>query len=211
MSVRGTFSNRVSLTVNNEYDKGAVIRDFNSVWKRLPYCLSKDSLKQDFLDIYLTTFSESESTKIQKLWGSSLFSKSSKFQLHFKEAAESREKGFCFWDNCIWIGIVKWSLLRTGYFPSLANVFPSSPKIRHVNKRDFSEHNFLASDKWISSRCCDADLNSVWERLRSCLSNHPLKGDLLDIFIWRRFPSQYFRKYKIYEEQHFSQNVENVV
>ena len=77
------------------------------------------------------------------------FSKRSKFQMDSKNAAKSSEKVFCFWENCIWIGIVKLSLLRTGYFSSAANVLTSSPKIWHVNKRDFFEQNFLASDKWI--------------------------------------------------------------
>ena len=123
--------------------------DFNSAWVCLPCCLSKDPLKRDFLDIYLTTFSESVTSKIQNLWGSSFDSKCLKFNVDFKNAAKNWEKVFCFWDNCIWIGIVKLSLLRTGYFSSAANVLRSSPKIWHVNKRDFFELNFLASDQWI--------------------------------------------------------------
>ena len=105
---------------------------------RLPYCLSKHPLKRDFLDIYLTTFLESVTSKIQNLWGSSFYSKCLKFNLDFKNAAKNWEKVFCFWDNCIWIGIVKFSLLRTGHFSSAANVLTSSRKIWHVNKRDFS-------------------------------------------------------------------------
>ena len=135
------------------------------------------------------------------------FSKRSKFQLEFKKAAKNQENVFCFWDNCIWIGIVKLSLLRTGYFSLATNVLTSITKIWHVNKREFSEHNFLASDEWFSSRCCDPNWNSVLARLWSCLSNHPLKGDFLDIFIWLRFRSQYFRNYKIFKRHLFSQNV----
>ena len=123
--------------------------DFNSAWARLPCCLSKGPLKRDFLDIYLTTFSESVISKIQNLGGSSFFKKYLKFNLDFKNAAKNSEKVFCFWDNCIWIGIVKLSLLRTGYFSSAANVLTSSPKIWHVNKRDFFQLNFLGSDRWI--------------------------------------------------------------
>ena len=55
----------------------------------------------------------------------------------FKNAAKNWEIDFSFLDNYIWIGIVKLSLLRTGYFSSAANVLTSSPKIWHVNKRDF--------------------------------------------------------------------------
>ena len=43
--------------------------------------------------------------------------------------------------------MVKLSLLRTGFFSSIANVLTSSPKIWNVNKREFSEHNFPDSDK----------------------------------------------------------------
>ena len=76
-------------------------------------------------------------------------SKRSKLQLDFKKAAKTKETVFCFWDNCIWIGIVKLSLLRTGYFSSATNVLTSSPKIFHVNKKDFFQLNWLGSDEWI--------------------------------------------------------------
>ena len=49
--------------------------DFNSAWARLPSCLSKGPLKQAVLDIYLTTFSESVISEIQKLRGSPFFFK----------------------------------------------------------------------------------------------------------------------------------------
>ena len=109
---------------------------FNSVSARLPCCLWKGPIKRDFLDIYLTTFSESVISEIQKLWRLSFDAKCSKFKIRFKNAAKNSENFFCFSDNCIWIGIVRLSLLRTGYFSSAANVLTSSPKIWHVNKRD---------------------------------------------------------------------------
>ena len=59
------------------------------------------------------------------------------------------EMFFFYYDNYIWIGIVKLSLLRTGYFSSAANVLTSSPKIFHVNKKDFFQLNWLGSDEWI--------------------------------------------------------------
>ena len=31
-----------------------------------------------------------------------------------------------------------------------ANVLTSSPRVWHVNKKDFFENNFLACDKWLS-------------------------------------------------------------
>ena len=58
-------------------------------------------------------------------------------------------KCFCFWDNCIWIGIVNLSLLRTGYFSWAANVLRSSPKNGHSRNRDFYQLNWLGSNQWI--------------------------------------------------------------
>ena len=113
---------------------------FMSSWARLPCCLSKDPLKRDFLDIYLTTFSESVISKIQNLRGLSFFPK---FNLDFKNAAQNWEKMFCFWGNCIRIDIVKVSLLRTGYLKLASNLLTSSQKIWHANKRDFFRLNWL--------------------------------------------------------------------
>ena len=123
--------------------------DFNSFSARLPYCFSKGLLKQDFLDIYLIAFSESVISEIQKLRWSSFFSKYSKFKPDFKNWANNSEKIICFWDNCIWIDILKLSLLRTGYFSSAANVLTSSFKIFHVNTRDFFQFSWLSSDQWM--------------------------------------------------------------
>ena len=109
----------------------------------------KASSEMGFLDIYLTTYSESVTSKMQNLWVWFFYSKIYKFNRELKNEAKDWEKVFCFWDNCIWIGIVKLSLLRRGYFSSVGNVLTSSPKIWYVNKRDFLEHNFLSSDKWI--------------------------------------------------------------
>ena len=64
-------------------------------------------------------------------------------------ASKNSEKVFCLIDNSIWTGIVKLSLLRTGYFSSSANELTISPKILHVNKRDFFEFSWLGSDQWI--------------------------------------------------------------
>ena len=57
--------------------------DLNTAWARLPCYLSKVPLKHDFLDIYLTTFSESVISKIQNLWELSFVSKCLKFNLDF--------------------------------------------------------------------------------------------------------------------------------
>ena len=112
-------------------------QNLNSAWDRLPCCLSEGPLKRDFLDIYQITFSESVTSEPQKLWLSSFDSKCSKFNKDFQNSAKSWEKFFCFSDNWIWIGILKLSLLRTGYFSLTANILRSSSQIWHVNKRSF--------------------------------------------------------------------------
>ena len=88
------------------------------------------------------------------------FFKTFKIYSRFPKCSKKFKKVFCLWDNCIWIDIVKLSLLTTGYFSLAANVLTSSPKIWNVNKRKFFGLNFLPSDQWIWKRCCDADFNS---------------------------------------------------
>ena len=68
--------------------------------------------------------------RFQKGLGRSSFrSNYLKFNLDFKNAVKNGEKVFSFWSNCIWIGIVKLSLLRTEYLPWASNVLRSSAKI----------------------------------------------------------------------------------
>ena len=123
--------------------------DLNSAWTRLPCSLTKGRLKGDFLDIYLTTFSESVISEMQILWGSSFDEKYLKFLVDCNNAPKNSEKVFSFWDNYIWNGIVKLSLLRTWYFSSVANVLTSSTKIGHVRNRDCSQLSWLANGQWI--------------------------------------------------------------
>ena len=111
------------------------------------------------------------------------FSKCWKLKLDLKNSERNWEKVFSFWDNCIWTGIVKLSLWRTGFFSSAANVLKSSPKILHVNMGDFCQLNWLCSNQWIWLKCCDADINGVWARLPCCLSKGPRKPHVLDIYL----------------------------
>ena len=127
-------------------------------------------------------FSETLIWEIQNLWGSCFFSKYFKYNLYLKNAAKNWEKVFSCWYNCIWIGTVKFSLLRTGYFLSAANVWTSSPKIWHVNKIDFFQLNLHCNDQWIWWRCCDADFNSAWVRLPCCLWKGSLQQDFLEVY-----------------------------
>ena len=124
------------------------------LWCRFKQCLGtftilflEATFETGLFDIYLTTFSESLISKIQNLWGSSFYSKCLHFNLDVKNAANYKEKVFCFWYNCIWIGIVKFSLFRIEYFSSAANMLTSSPKVFHINKRYFLQLNWLGSDQ----------------------------------------------------------------
>ena len=142
MPIRDIFSNSNALKVINKYDKGAV----DSVCANLACCSWKGPLKRYFLDIYLTTFSVSVILEIQNLWESYFVPKCSKCNLDFKNAERNWEKVFFFWDNCIWIGIVKLSLLTTGYSSLAANMLANSCKIWHITKRDFLQLN--SGVKW---------------------------------------------------------------
>ena len=128
MSIRETFSNSIDLAVINEYGKGALMQISNGL-RTFAMLLVKASSETVLLAIYLTTIWDSVILKIQNLWGSSFTLKYLKFNLHLKNAAKNWEKVFSFSDNSIWIGIVKFSLLKTGYFSWAANVLWSSTKI----------------------------------------------------------------------------------
>ena len=138
------------------------------------------------------------------------FLKCLKLKIDFRNVGINWGNAFCFWDNCIWIGTFKLSLLRTRYFCTAANVLTSSTKIFHVNKRDFFQHNFLASDQLIWERCCNAGFNSAWVRLPCCLSKGPLKQHFLDVYL-TTFTESVISKNKIYEGHFFFQNVWNLM
>ena len=109
------------------------------------------------------------------------FKRNSKFHVDFKNEVRNSEKVFCFLHNCMRVGIVKLSLLRTRYLSLAANVLTCNPKIWRVNKTDIFVLNWLGTNQWIWYRCYEADFNSPWTRLLCWLSNGPLKVDFLEI------------------------------
>ena len=126
-----------------------------SLWSRFQQCLctctilvvdatSETRLLRHLSD-YVFQVRNFESTQSMRVI---FYSKILKFNRDLNNAAQNSEKFFCFWDNCIWICILKFSHLRRGYFSSAANVLTSSPKILHVNKRDFFQLNSLSSGQW---------------------------------------------------------------
>ena len=159
MSIRETFSKLVDLLVIQ--------------WSRNMIMVLRSRFQQCLRTFALMLVEESS-----EMW---LFRHLSDYALGVK--SKSWEKAFCFWDNCIWIGIVKLSLLRTGYFSLAANVLTRSPKIWHFNKRDFFQLIWLSKDQWMWWRCCDAEFNCAWAHLPYCFSKHLLKWDFLDIYL----------------------------
>ena len=92
MSIRETFSNSIELTGIGKYDKGDVMQIWTVLGHVYYVASRRGSLKRHFLDIYLTTFAESVTSKIQNVWGLSFPSKCLKFSLDFKNAAKTEKK-----------------------------------------------------------------------------------------------------------------------
>ena len=102
-----------------------------------------------------------------------------KFNPRFKNAAKNREKTFCFWDICIWIGIVKLSLWRTRYFFSAANVLTCNPRFFMSIRETFSDSISLA----LIDEFDKGAVICSWVCLPCCFSKGSLKGDFLDIYL----------------------------
>ena len=68
MLITETFPNSIDFAVINEYDKGAVMH-ISTVLGHVYHVACQTSLEMDFADIYLTTFSGSVISEIQKLCG----------------------------------------------------------------------------------------------------------------------------------------------
>ena len=56
------------------------------------------------------------------------------------------KKAFCFSDNCVCIGCIKFSLRRRQYLSSAVNVLTNTYKILIPTKTDFFGLNYLQSD-----------------------------------------------------------------
>ena len=133
----------------NEYHKGAVTQISTVLGHVYHVRCRRVVLNGTFQTFIWPRFPSPQFRKYKIYEGHLFFSKYLKFIVDFKNLAKNLGKLFCFWDNCISIDIVKLSLLRTGFFLSAANVLRSSPKIWHVNNRDFLQVNWLGTDQWI--------------------------------------------------------------
>ena len=95
-------------------------------------------LKEEFLEIWLTTFfglrnfGNTSARTVIFLW------KCLKFNLAFKIEETNWENVFCFWDYCIWTGGVELSLLRREYLSSTGNILTNILKTLHITREIFS-------------------------------------------------------------------------
>ena len=120
-----------------------------SVLGRFSCYLWRGPLKQDLLDICLTTYFGAlifGNTWIMRVI---FFRKYSKFNVDSENPQKNWEKSDCFWDKCIWICCVKFPLLRREYLSSAVNVLTNILNISHVTKRDSFQLNYLHNDQWI--------------------------------------------------------------
>ena len=85
MLPRLTFSNSITFTIINEYSEGAAVH-IESVLAHLPCCLSRDPLKRDFLDIFLTTSFDIRNFGNTLAMGLIFLKKYSKFNVNLKNA-----------------------------------------------------------------------------------------------------------------------------
>ena len=133
-------------TVINKYGKGSVL-DIGTVFGAVFHVACGRVLwNVTFQTFIQSPFSESVISEIHSLWGSSFFWKCSKFNVDYRNAEKNWEKVFCFWDNSIWIGCVKLSLLRGEYLSSAVNVLTNSLNILNSGNIDLFQLNYVDSD-----------------------------------------------------------------
>ena len=139
------FSSWISLTRINKYGKG----DFNSVSARLPCWLWKGRLKQNFLDIYLTTSFGVRKFKNTSAMRGIFFQKIFKIESKFWKCNKNSENRFSSWVHCIWECCFKLSLLTREYLLSAVNGLANSPKNFCITQREFLNLNCLHGDQKI--------------------------------------------------------------
>ena len=86
-------------------------------------------------------------SKIHSLWGSSFFSKCSKFDLNFRDAAKNWGKIISFLDNCSWIQWGKIFLLRREYMTSGDKMLANTRRISDTLRWTLSNLTFAKVTK----------------------------------------------------------------
>ena len=134
------------LTVINKSGKAAVVHIGTVFGAVFHVACGRVLWNVTFQTFIQSPFSESVIWEIHWLWGSSFFWKCSKFNVDYRNAEKNWEKVFCFWDNSIWIGCVKLSLLRGEYLSSAVNVLTNSLNILNSGNIDLFQLNYVDSD-----------------------------------------------------------------
>ena len=148
MSLTDNYWRPIAFTVINKYGKGAAVEISTMFGPVYHVAFRKIPWNRNFSTLTYPGFSESIASEIHNVSGVSFFFwKCSKFKSEFKNAAKKWEKVFCFRDNCIWIGCIKFCLLRREYLPSALNVLQNSVEILHVTNTDFLQVNCVHSDQ----------------------------------------------------------------
>ena len=132
-------------------------------------------------------------SEINKLWASSFFWKYWKANLDFGNTSKSWEKVFSFWDNCMWMGSIKLSLLGREHLSTARIVLTNSPKLLHIIKRDFLQLNSLPVDQKIWYRCCRSNINRVETSFPCSFWKGNLKQDFLHIYLTTFFAGRSLR------------------
>ena len=121
------------------------------LWFRVQQCLetftmllvegsSQTGLSRHLYDYVYGIRNFGNTKSLRAIFSDKIFKNWARFQIWNQKL----RKFFCFWDNCIWLGLIKLSLLRIGYSSSVANVLTRSHKIFHVNNRNISNSIDLA-------------------------------------------------------------------
>ena len=131
----------------NKYDKRTVLQ-FDTVFVPVYHVVCGTAFRSGIFQTFiLSPFSEKVISETHRLWGSCFFWKCSKFNVDFRNEQKNWEKVFFLWDNSIWIGSIKFRLLRREYLSSAVNVLTNCLKILHSTKLDFFELNYRQIDQ----------------------------------------------------------------
>ena len=118
-------------------DKGTLIKIESAFRPVLPCRLSWDLLKQEFLDIYLSTSFVVGNFRNTKAMRVIFFWKCLQFNADYKNSKKNSEKVFCFLDKFMWILCIHLSLLIWEYLSSAVNALRKGVKNFHVSKSYF--------------------------------------------------------------------------
>ena len=119
------------------------------------------SWNETFLVFKEPHFFQSIISERNHLWGSSFLKNYSKFFVDSWNDAKNSENNFWFWDNCIWIGCVRHSvLLRGNTCHRVSIMLTNSLKISDTTKTQFFELIFFQRHAKMGQKYWRAHLSS---------------------------------------------------